>query len=196
MEGSLSPPGPITCLANRRSSSTGRASRSEERVTGARCALAASNASTRRSSRSRRSRIPAVVGLLTAVCSFSKYCLRAATRISEGVTWSREAASKSWECSSGGIRAPTIGETIVKMFAVDNSAQILPERSGIRPSCNRMGWWGIPSIAPVGRAAGVYAVGRGVIGVAVAFSGWPWRFVCPNATRPPKTPLKRHPTAP
>jgi hypothetical protein len=48
------------------------------------------------------------------------------------VTWSREAASKSWECSSGGIRAPTIGETIVRMFAVDNSAQILP-RVIIRP---------------------------------------------------------------
>jgi len=96
--------------------------------------------------------------------------------MSDGVTWSRDAASKSWECSSGGIRAPTIGETIVKMFAVDNSAQILPERSGIRPSCNRMGWWGIPSIAPVGRAAGVYAVGRGVM--------------------ENKTPLKRHPTAP
>ena len=159
MEGSLSPPGPITRLANRRSSSTGRASRSEGRaavrVSGteslARCVatvapallpyvvfpvataapgcgvvLAASNASTRRSNCSSRSRIPATVGLLSPVCNLSRYCLRAATMMSDGVTWSRDAASKSWECSSGGIRAPTMGETIVMMFAVDNSPQILP----------------------------------------------------------------------
>jgi hypothetical protein len=55
---------------------------------------------------------------------------------SDGVTWSRDAASRSWECSSGGIRAPTIGEGAMLLrnadatamtFAVDNSVQILPE---------------------------------------------------------------------
>jgi len=54
--------------------------------------------------------------------------------MSDGVTWSRDAASKSWECSSGGIRAPTIGETTVMMFAVDNSAQILSRVSRISGS--------------------------------------------------------------
>jgi len=137
-KGSLSPPGPITRLANCRSSSTGRASRSEGGAAEARCcsatllprnadaktrlSLAASNASTRRSSRSRRSRISATTGLLSTVCNLSRYCLRAATTSSDGVIWSREATSKSWECNSGGILAPTIGETIVKMFAVENSA--------------------------------------------------------------------------
>jgi hypothetical protein len=125
--GSLSPPGPITCLANRRNSRTGRASKPEGGATGDRRGLAVSRASTRRSSRSSRSRMSAATGLLSSVCNRPRYCLRAATMMSDGVTWSRDAASKSWECSSGGIRAPTIGETIVKTFAVDNSAQILPE---------------------------------------------------------------------
>ena len=145
--GSLSPPGPITRLANRRSSSTGRDSRSGGWGTGRCCSvkrrgLAASNASTRRSNCSNRSRIPATVGLLSSVCSRPRYCLRAATMTSDGVTWSRDAASRSWECSSGGIRAPTIGETMllrnadatVMTFAVDNSVQILPRVSRISGS--------------------------------------------------------------
>jgi hypothetical protein len=53
------------------------------------------------------------------------------------VTWSRDAASKSWECSSGGIRAPTIGEAIV-LFAVENSApRSYQDAPGIPPSCIR-----------------------------------------------------------
>jgi len=55
---------------------------------------------------------------------------------SDGVTWSRDAASKSWECSSGGIRAPTMGETIVTL-AVENSVQILPRPCGGIHSCRR-----------------------------------------------------------